>query len=62
MFDRPLAMAVVGQIDEALETIKSRFAGTQNAAELSEEDIARFRPRRLGIAWSRSVGCVKPPL
>ena len=43
MFDRALAMAVVGQIDEALETIKSRSAGIRNAAELTDTPAGKER-------------------
>ena len=43
MFDRALALAVVGQIDEALETIKSRSAGIRDAAELTDTPAGKER-------------------
>jgi len=43
MFDRALALAIVGQIDEALETVKSRSAQVRSAEEFAETPAGKER-------------------
>ena len=43
MFDRALTLAIVGQIDEALETVKSRSAQVRSAEEFAETPAGKER-------------------
>ena len=43
MFDRALALAIVGQIDEALETIKGRCAQLRGVEDLTDTPSGKER-------------------
>ena len=43
MFDRPLALAILGQIDETLETIKGRCETIRNVEDLTDTASGKER-------------------